>query len=81
MASSSTLPPVQKLVVPGVGEIEATLINAGNPTVFVDAAALGLAGTELQADINGDRIADAVVADSVNNLLRVYLGNSSSSFT
>src|SRR6266550_2210046 len=43
------------LDVPGVGKIEATLINAGNPTVFVDAASLGLKGTELQADINGDK--------------------------
>jgi len=40
--------------VPGVGRIEATLINAGNPTIFVDAASLGLGGTELQKDINGD---------------------------
>lgn len=42
------------LDVPGLGRIEATLINAGNPTIFVDAARLGLAGTELQKDINGD---------------------------
>ena len=43
------------LEVPGVGRLEATLINAGNPTVFVDAAALGLQGTELQGDVNGDK--------------------------
>jgi len=43
------------LDVPGFGRIEATLINAGNPTIFVDAARLGLKGTELQGDINGDR--------------------------
>ena len=43
------------LDVPGVGRLEATLINAGNPTIFVDAAALGLKGTELQGDINGDK--------------------------
>ncbi len=42
------------LDVPGVGTVEATLINAGNPTIFVDAARLGLTGTELQGDINGD---------------------------
>src|SRR6185369_6521362 len=42
------------LDVPGVGPIEATLITAGNPTIFVDAAALGLRGTELQDDMNGD---------------------------
>jgi probable AcnD-accessory protein PrpF len=42
------------LQVPGVGAIEATLVNAGNPTVFVAASALGLAGTELQSAVNGD---------------------------
>ena len=30
------------------------MINAGNPTIFVDAARLGLKGTELQGEINGD---------------------------
>lgn len=45
---------VDRLDVPGLGAVEATLINAGNPTVFVDAAALGLRGTELQPDVNGD---------------------------
>ncbi|MCG2594416.1 2-methylaconitate cis-trans isomerase PrpF [Ramlibacter sp. XY19] len=45
---------VDQLQVPDVGAIEATLINAGNPTIFVDAAALGFRGTELQADVNGD---------------------------
>jgi probable AcnD-accessory protein PrpF len=43
------------LDVPGVGKIEATLIDAGNPTIFVDAARLGLKGAELQPDINGDK--------------------------
>ena len=43
------------LDVPGLGKVEATLINAGNPTVFVDAARLGLKGTELQGDVNGDK--------------------------
>ncbi len=46
---------IDVLDVPGVGRIEATLINAGNPTVFVDAASLGLKGTELQGDVNGDK--------------------------
>jgi 2-methylaconitate isomerase len=41
------------LEVPGLDAIEATLINAGNPTIFVEAAALGLGGTELQDEING----------------------------
>jgi probable AcnD-accessory protein PrpF len=46
---------IDVLDVPGVGQLEATLINAGNPTIFVDAARLGLTGTELQGDINGDK--------------------------
>ena len=45
---------VDTLDVPGVGHIEATLINAGNPTVFVTAGSLGLKGAELQRDVNGD---------------------------
>jgi probable AcnD-accessory protein PrpF len=45
---------IDALEVPGLGTIEATLINAGNPTIFVDAARLGLNGTELQKDINGN---------------------------
>jgi 2-methylaconitate isomerase len=46
--------PIDMLEVPGLGVVEATLINAGNPTIFVDAARLGLKGTELQGEINGD---------------------------
>lgn len=34
--------------------IEATLINAGNPSVFVRAQDLGLTGFEHQADVNGN---------------------------
>ncbi len=41
------------LEVPGLGAIEATLIDAGNPTIFVAADALGLRGTELQHEVNG----------------------------
>ncbi len=40
------------LDVPGMGKLDVTLINAGNPTIFIDAKALGLKGTELQSDIN-----------------------------
>lgn len=40
--------------VPGIGAVEATLINAGNPTIFVDAATLGLTGLELQPEVNSD---------------------------
>lgn len=45
---------VDHLHIPGVGAVEATLINAGNPTVFIAAATLGLCGTELQGDVNGN---------------------------
>ena len=36
------------------GPVETTLINAGIPTAFVAAASLGLKGTEMQGDIDGD---------------------------
>ena len=45
---------VDDLEVPGVGSFEATLIDAGIPTIFLNAAALGYTGTELQDAINGD---------------------------
>lgn len=35
--------------------LKATLINAGIPTIFVNAADIGYRGTELQGDINKDR--------------------------
>ncbi|WP_322013759.1 2-methylaconitate cis-trans isomerase PrpF [Paraburkholderia sp. J12] len=49
---------VDDLEVPGVGTLEATMINAGIPTIFVNAEAIGYTGTELQDAINGD--ADAL---------------------
>ena len=42
------------LHVPGVGDLEVTMINAGIPTIFVGAKAIGYTGTELQDAINGD---------------------------
>jgi len=45
---------VDDLEVPGVGVLKATLINAGIPTIFVNADAIGYKGTELQDAINGD---------------------------
>ena len=45
---------VDDLDVPGVGTLKATMINAGIPTVFVNADAIGYTGTELQDAINGD---------------------------
>ena len=48
---------VDALEVPGLGTLQATMINAGIPTVFVNAEALGYTGTELQDAINGDAAA------------------------
>jgi 2-methylaconitate cis-trans-isomerase PrpF len=45
---------VDQLEVPGVGSFAATLINAGIPTIFLNAHDLGYTGTELQGAINGD---------------------------
>lgn len=45
---------VDELEVPGVGTLQATMINAGIPTVFINAEAIGYNGTELQDDINSD---------------------------
>ncbi|MDQ7007968.1 MAG: 2-methylaconitate cis-trans isomerase PrpF, partial [Acidobacteriota bacterium] len=48
---------VDLLEVPGLGSFEATMINAGIPTIFLNAADLGYTGTELQPAINEDRAA------------------------
>jgi 2-methylaconitate isomerase len=48
---------VDKLEVPGVGTFDATMINSGIPTIFLNAEALGYTGTELQGDINNDAAA------------------------
>jgi probable AcnD-accessory protein PrpF len=45
---------VDTLEVPGIGSFKATMINAGIPTIFLDAAELGYTGAELQDAINGD---------------------------
>ncbi len=45
---------VDDLQVPGVGTFKATMINAGIPTIFLNAEDIGYTGTELQTAINGD---------------------------
>lgn len=45
---------VDELRVPNIGDFKATMINAGIPTIFLNAEALGYLGTELQEAINGD---------------------------
>ncbi|GAA5140510.1 2-methylaconitate cis-trans isomerase PrpF [Thalassotalea piscium] len=45
---------VDDLVVEGFGTYKATMINAGIPTIFLNADAIGYEGTELQDAINSD---------------------------
>ena len=45
---------VDDLEVPGIGTFKATMISAGIPTIFVNAADIGYQGTELREDINPD---------------------------
>lgn len=45
---------VDELDVPGVGKLQATMINAGIPTIFINAQDVGYKGTELQEAINSD---------------------------
>ncbi|WP_286237803.1 2-methylaconitate cis-trans isomerase PrpF [Neptuniibacter halophilus] len=45
---------VDELEVPGIGTFQATMINAGIPTIFLNAADIGYTGTELQKDINAN---------------------------
>ena len=45
---------VDDLEVPDVGTLKATMINAGIPTIFINAEDIGYTGTELQDDINND---------------------------
>lgn len=48
---------VDTLDVPGVGSFQVTMITAGIPTIFLNAADLGYSGTELQPAINEDKAA------------------------
>jgi probable AcnD-accessory protein PrpF len=75
-AAGSTFPTgheIDRLEIPGAGSLEATLINAGLPTIFVEARSLGLRGTELQADING-RQEILALAEAVRSRGAVAMG-------
>jgi probable AcnD-accessory protein PrpF len=48
---------VDELEVPGQGSFQATMINAGIPTIFLNAGDMGYTGTELQRVINEDQAA------------------------
>ncbi|EKG32307.1 2-methylaconitate cis-trans isomerase PrpF [Pseudomonas avellanae] len=59
-ASGSMFPTgnlLDDLQVPGIGTLKATMINAGIPTIFINAVDIGYTGTELQGDINADPLA------------------------
>ncbi|TPH12860.1 2-methylaconitate cis-trans isomerase PrpF [Litorilituus lipolyticus] len=45
---------VDQLDVPGIGSFPVTMINAGIPTIFLNAEDIGYQGTELQEAINSD---------------------------
>lgn len=45
---------VDELDIPGIGIMPVTLLNAGNPTIFLEADRVGLKGTETQDQVNGD---------------------------
>ncbi|WP_196138198.1 2-methylaconitate cis-trans isomerase PrpF [Aliikangiella sp. G2MR2-5] len=45
---------VDDLEVPGIGTFKATMINAGIPTIFLNAEDIGYSGCELQDAINND---------------------------
>jgi 2-methylaconitate isomerase len=51
---------VDELEVPGIETLNVTMINAGIPTIFVNAADIGYQGTELQEAINSDNKALAM---------------------
>ncbi|GFM87661.1 putative methylaconitate Delta-isomerase PrpF [Pseudomonas cichorii] len=68
---------IDELQVPGIGTLKATMINAGIPTVFVNAVDIGYIGTELQTDINGDAQALAKLESiRAHGALRMGLINS-----
>ncbi len=57
-ASSGRLLPtgnvVDRVDVPGLGPVEVSMVDAANACVLVSASALGLAGTEMPADLEAD---------------------------
>lgn len=64
---------VDDLEVPGVGTLKATMINAGIPTIFVNAEAVDYNGAELQDDINNDEKALAMF-ESIRAYGAVHMG-------
>ena len=46
--------PIETLQVPGVGDVTVSIVDVSSPLVFLQAADVGLAGTELPAEIDAD---------------------------
>ncbi len=68
---------IDTLDVSGIGTLDATMISAGIPTVFVNAADIGYDGSELQPAINEEKAALAKLeAIRVAGALRMGLINS-----
>ena len=64
---------IDDLEVPGIGTLKVTMINAGIPTVFVNAADIGYTGSELQGAINSDAKALAML-ESIRAHAAVRMG-------
>ena len=64
---------VDDLDVPEIGTLKVTMINAGIPTVFVNASDIGYTGSELQEAINGDAKALAML-ESIRAHAAVQMG-------
>lgn len=64
---------VDELEVPGIGTLSVTMINAGIPTIFINASDIGYQGTELQEEVNSDNRALAMF-ESIRALGAVRMG-------
>ncbi|WP_118180427.1 2-methylaconitate cis-trans isomerase PrpF [Paraburkholderia phosphatilytica] len=64
---------IDELPVPGYGTFQVTLINAGNPAIFIDAETLGLKGNEMQADVN-DNAALLATCEAIRAHAAVRMG-------
>ena len=64
---------VDRLEIPGLGAIEASLVDAANPCVFVDARALGCTGTEMPAVIEANAALQSTL-DSIRRAASVAMG-------
>jgi 2-methylaconitate isomerase len=66
---------VDTIEVPGYGTFQVTMINAGNPAIFINAEDLGLKGNEMQADVNSNvSLLDKCEAIRAHAAVRMNLG-------